>query len=433
MNRCARSAPAVRVARAVLLACLIAPGAHAGNGLLLTGYGTESSGMGGADVAVARDSLAINTNPAGLGQIPRQAFDFYVTPYYDWNGHADSYGNDQLVSNQFGAIFGTAYARPVENTPLVAAIGLFVQGGIGYHYTGLETAFGTRDEASSMFSVAKLAPALAWRVNDRLSLGLNAGLVYASLSEALFPDTSVMNAQDPAASFYGLRLHGASGLSYSGRIGLQYRAGDALSLALSYAGKTRLPMSGGRLSFNESAAGLGTVTYGDTRIEGLALPQEVAAGLAYRPDGRWLLSAEVKWLDWSGALRSLSLDARGPDNSGVPAALNLPTRLGFRDQYVAALGMAYRYSDRTTLRAGFNYARRPIPEQNLSPTFAPISAPHVMAGLSRRLGAQWELGSAVEYEPTQTVTYTNPAQPFGANARERLTAVLLHLMISRRW
>jgi hypothetical protein len=40
--------------------------AHATNGINLIGFGAESSLMAGADVAVARDTSALNTNPAGL-------------------------------------------------------------------------------------------------------------------------------------------------------------------------------------------------------------------------------------------------------------------------------------------------------------------------------------------------------------------------------
>lgn len=47
------------------------------NGLSLIGFGTESVAMGGADTAVARDTTALNTNPAGLTQLSRPAFDAY--------------------------------------------------------------------------------------------------------------------------------------------------------------------------------------------------------------------------------------------------------------------------------------------------------------------------------------------------------------------
>src|SRR5581483_8337456 len=116
---------------------------------------------------------------------------------------------------------------------------------------------------------------------------------------------------------------------------------------------------------DESAAGNGTVTYRSTSVKGLALPQELAAGLAWTPRPDWLLSLELKWLDWSGALRTLTIEGQSPDNQNVPATLELPSRLDFRDQYVIAGGVAWRVDDSTVLRAGFNYGRRAIPNQNL--------------------------------------------------------------------
>lgn len=49
--------------------------AFATNGINLIGFGAESTLMAGADIAVARDTSALNTNPVGLTQIRGQAFD----------------------------------------------------------------------------------------------------------------------------------------------------------------------------------------------------------------------------------------------------------------------------------------------------------------------------------------------------------------------
>ena len=46
----------------IVLSCL--PLLVQASALTLTSYGTEGTFMGGADVAVARDSFAVNTNPA---------------------------------------------------------------------------------------------------------------------------------------------------------------------------------------------------------------------------------------------------------------------------------------------------------------------------------------------------------------------------------
>ena len=63
-----------RTARLFATLCLLPLAATAGS-LTNAGYGTESTLMGGADIAVARDSFAINTNPAGLVQLTDKALD----------------------------------------------------------------------------------------------------------------------------------------------------------------------------------------------------------------------------------------------------------------------------------------------------------------------------------------------------------------------
>jgi long-chain fatty acid transport protein len=63
------------------------------NGLNQIGFGTESVGMGGADIAVARDTSALNTNPAGLSQIKNNLIDLNGAIVYTKNiKHKDQFG-----------------------------------------------------------------------------------------------------------------------------------------------------------------------------------------------------------------------------------------------------------------------------------------------------------------------------------------------------
>ena len=53
-------------------AFLITTPAHATNGMYLVGYGAETTGRGGANIAISDRSLALNFNPAGLSQLQGQ-------------------------------------------------------------------------------------------------------------------------------------------------------------------------------------------------------------------------------------------------------------------------------------------------------------------------------------------------------------------------
>ena len=115
-----------------LLPVLFSPMVFATNGINLIGFGTESTLMGGADIAVARDTSAFNTNPAGLTQIHGQAFDSFASTLRTFDlSHQDSFGNDKHADNKYTFLGGGGYAISLESLPCTAGSGLFSQGGAG--------------------------------------------------------------------------------------------------------------------------------------------------------------------------------------------------------------------------------------------------------------------------------------------------------------
>ena len=87
--------PIHRSTIALALSCLGISSAHATNGINLIGFGAESTLMGGADIAVARDTSALNTNPAGLTQINGQVMDVFAYMLRTTDlVHKDSNGNE---------------------------------------------------------------------------------------------------------------------------------------------------------------------------------------------------------------------------------------------------------------------------------------------------------------------------------------------------
>lgn len=408
---------------------LLATGpAWSSNGLNLIGFGAESVGMGSADIAVARDSAAVNINPAGLTQLRQQRFDGSLLPFWTFGfSHEDAYNQDQASDNPFGVLLSSSYARQALHPDLTFGIGLFVAGGTGVVYENLNTAFGTRDEYSAIVGANKLATGVGWRVNEQLSLGLGLNLTYTQARQKVFPDTS-----DADAGFFGLRLDGTDGFSFNGRLGLQYRPVPTLTLALSYASETELKLEGGTATINYSDIGLGRVKYRDARVEGFALAQEVGAGAAWQLSPRWLVAGEVTWLDWSGALGDARFLATHPDDPAAPAVIDLRQPLNHRDQYVFAFGIEYAWDDKTRLRGGLNIARNPIPSQTLTPVLNLTADGELDLGFSRKLARGWELAAALQYQPYKSESYDNPGQPFGP-ASEDYGVAAITVQLGRSW
>ena len=402
------------------------------NGLNVIGFGTESNGMAGADTAVARDTTALNTNPAGLTQITDSALDAYVGLAFALDvRHQDGFGNDREVSNSVIGLGGFGYAR--QRGDLRFGIGFFGQGGSGSVYKDIATAFGTRDELSVLLRIAKLTPGIAEQVNDRLSLGVSASIAYADMTQRVFPDTSFYNAADPSQSFFGSKIDGVHHVSFSPKFGALYRLSDVITLGASFTPRTSLPLEHGTLVSDQSALGLGKVTYHDVHLDGIALPREIALGMAVHPDADWLLSIKLDWLNWSDALTVSTLTASQPDNAAATPGFSIATTQAWRDQWVVAVGGEYRYDGDTFLRWGYNYGRNPIPTEHINPLLATLSEHHLTLGLSQRIDNEWSAAGALEYAYSGKVTYTNPELPFGPNATETDNYLGLYLMASRRW
>jgi long-chain fatty acid transport protein len=406
--------------------------ASANNGLLFVGFGSESLGMGGADTAVARDTTALNTNPAGLAQLGGGALDAYGGLSYAVDvGHRDALGNDVRVAERLTPSFGGGYARRVEGTALVWGFGLFVQGGAGNRYEDVRTASGTSDELSAQLVIAKLGPGAAYDFGGGLRAGVSVSLVAATLEQKLFPGTSLL----APAPFFGLDLQDLTATGVNARFGVQYQPGAGTTLAIVYSPKTRLDFEGGTLKSNQSAAGLGIVTYRDARVDGFALPQELSAGVAWRRD-KLLLSAKLAWLNWDDALDRQTIRASDPAGPAALPALQRDSPLNWKDQYVLALGFAYTTGWRATVYGGLNIANNPVPPETLTPLLSPaIARRHVTGGLSVPLGGGWKISGGALYVLPEKVTYANPAlQPFlGADAEERIEYLSVNATIGRAW
>ena len=401
------------------------------------GYGTESTLMGGADIAVARDSFAINTNPAGLIQLAGKAMDIHAIVFDSQGKHTDNNGNYRhQQKNQFGLIGEFGYAQRAPDSPFAYGVNFVAQGGLGWTYRNLNTAFGTRDEASSLFSIVRLAPGFAYKVSDRLSFGAALDINYSSGSQSLFPNTSAAPSAQFPQGFSGITVKDLSGNSLSAKFGMQYRPLEDVVLAVVYSSKTKLPLKNGimRVNYTNTIPGEGIVRYDNAEINGFALPAVIAFGVSFRPRQDLLISLQDQFEDMSKAIGSATLTAKNPrtTNPLVPKTISNTTNTGAFGQHVYSIGAAYDWSDQTLLYLGWTYHRRPVPEQNLSATFQPIQQSHVMIGFQHQLGPEWSVAAGIERIAHQMVTYNNPLTPFGPSVASH-TGTPMHLQFSRRW
>ncbi len=386
--------------------------------------------MGSADLATVDDSTALIINPATLSLVKNKQLDVYIVGITSFNSnHSDMFGNDSddIITN--GTFSSIGYAHPINNNFTWGA-GFNVIGGVGTEIKNINTAFGTQDDYSVATSIVGFSTGLSWKIKDRLVIGGSLILNYSQTEQKNFPDTSFNNSD---LTFFGQHIKDAKTTSYSFKLGLLHHLNSSTRLAAAYKSKADLSINDGTAIFDMSAIGLGKVTYNKIRLKSIDQPQEIGIGLSHQINTDWLLAAEINWLDWSSAARSLSIRASSTDNAFAPGQVGSSIPLNWHDQYVFAFGAAYHIGQQRKILMGINLANNPVPAKNMSPSLSAIAQTHITAGYSHPFNSHHSFHLAAEYQLKATATYTNSTLPFGEDTSIEFDIFILHFLYSYNW
>ncbi|HOI17608.1 MAG TPA: outer membrane protein transport protein, partial [Geobacteraceae bacterium] len=215
---------------------------------------------------------------------------------------------------------------------------------------------------------------------------------YATLKYDFFPNT------------IGHRVKDLTSFTFSGRFGLNYQINDKWSVGATYTSESAIDFDGGELT---TASG---IKYNDVKMDGFTWPQQVEAGVAFRATPKLLLALDLSWINWSSAIKTVTVTATNPDNSAAPASLTVPFVMKWKDQIVVAVGAEYELTDSLKVRAGYNYGNSPVSSENLSPLFPALVEHHATAGFTYTW-TNWDFDFAYEHAFTNTKTNNGDPDP----------------------
>jgi len=354
------------------------------------GFGARGSSLGGAITASVGDPSAIYYNPAGLGSIDQAILWLDMASY---SGVGDSGNLD--TGERFDFSLDAFIIRP---TPILA--GPLPWEGFSWGFgilgtAGLAARFPESNGENRFSSYSAkildtvLAPAIAWRVNDRLSLGVTLEVSafgkfanHARFGDGYFGDAlsarsgqaiSTRDGEDDA--FFrlttdedipsGLRPNNDLWMNFrsvSYVFGLQYQLLEKLRFGAVYREKSEPEYEGKADIFLEdsveAATGLPDLS-ADFELEALARPRMAVGGLALGPFAGWTLHGDVQWSQWSEAEK---LKARfGGD--GLLGQKTLVVPLEFHDTWSARVGVEYEFESGKRLWAGYWMDKDPAPDR----------------------------------------------------------------------
>lgn len=426
----------------VALLLLVPHTADATNGMNMIGYGAVSSAMGGADLALSDNVMAMNINPAGLSGCCGAQLSIGDSVMQSRNHHQDHHGNDLTASEDAFHLPLLAWAQPLPAQSLIVGLGLFAQGGMGVTYRQLRMPFADavamadeRDELSSSISYMKLTPTVAWYSEDRrLKLGISLNAGYAEAAMKLFPHTSLFvdnngdgdGTDDGELAFAGMDFHDSRAFASGLRFGFQYQIGS-LTIGGAYLTATDLDFNHGTTRINYSAMGLGGVDY-DTRLSGFNWPRQAGLGVSYQCSSRLKIAADVDWINWSAAVKNIQFRLSHPNSSAAPALLSYDYPMQWHDQWVFAIGAEYRLNHWLVVRGGYNHGNNPVPARNLLPFFPAISEDHITAGVGMQW-QRWQLDVAAEWA-LETRVHSNNSLYCHHGFEEQASQFTSHLTLS---
>lgn len=411
------------------LACLYTVGlfgltaplaSYATNGYFAIGFGAASESMGGAGVAYPQTSLAVGANPAGLTQVGTRAdvgAGIFVPRRCSgevglFGGSADASGAalcEKSSSNLFVVpSMGFSFAFNDKLSLGIAALG---NGGMNTTYDPNFFSLGGSTKYLGVDLVQLFVPiTVAWKPVKSQTFGVSlvpARARFAAQGLQAFKSYSsdpdhVTNKGHDYANGMGLRV---------GWLG--YFMKNRLSLGATYATRTymhKFDLYSGLFAGNGS----------------FDVPTNFALGAAFKVTPDVDVAFDVERIMYA---QIPSIGNPGPTNylySGNPIydsathKLGQPNGMGFgwQNQTVYKLGVLYRYDDNWTFRAGYNYGKSPIPnDQILFNLLAPgVVERHYTAGFTYNLGPQSIMGFGSEGEVTFSFMHA---------ARKRQQATLL--------
>ncbi|MFN3716575.1 MAG: OmpP1/FadL family transporter [Thiobacillus sp.] len=300
----------------------------------------NASGLGNAyagQAASAQDASTIFFNPAGMTLLPdRQVvvaghliapnaeFDGTVSPSIGGGNGGDA-GGLAFVPNGYFAF---------RLTPDVhLGIGMFAPFGLKTEY---DTSWKGRIHAiKSELKTININPSIAWRANERLSLGAGLSLQYV---EATLSNATGAGAPVPVGRVKG------DDYGWGFNLGVLWTVQAGTRVGLAYRSEIDHALEG---DFRQNGAVIFPTVYAD-----VTLPDSLALSVSHRVNDRWDILADVTWTGWSDFEE---LRIRRPNNITLSQVDEK-----WDDSLRFSLGVNYRLNASMTLRGGIAFDQTPV-------------------------------------------------------------------------
>jgi long-chain fatty acid transport protein len=349
----------------------------------------ESSYAGNA--ASAEDASTVWFNPAGMTELSGKWTVSAAVPVIDLTIDTRDDGSRSILGQPLTGprTTGAGKVVMVPSFYAVRRVGGALWAGIGFNTPfGLGTNYDERwrgryQATETTLLVYNLNPSLAWRVDDRLSVG---GGVDVQYSRGVFSEMIDFGSFG-AASWLGtvpqqddgkVRI-GGTAWAVGFDLGALWKPCPATKIGLAFHSKTVHDISGPahfRVPADaEPLTGNGALFRNTNADAPLPMPASVSLSADQGISRNWALLADATWTQWS-ALRRITIDFDNPSQPRIAQAFD------WRDVWRWSLGARYRAGEKWTVRAGAAYEQTPVVDRTREPRVPEANHEWVSAGFT---------------------------------------------------
>ncbi len=346
------------------------------NGMFMIGYGAKATSMGGAGVANPQDAMITAYNPAGMTEVGEMRLDATLELFHPPRAvkhDSATIPTDERSKDDWFPIPAIGAVMSDKSTPM--ALGMAIVGaGLGTRYKQSDGTFfdpaggGTAYKQVGVFLMhMDMLPSIAYKWDEHNSVG--ASLVISMQTFRAFGLESFTSGTFNFTSSTDSLTNRGNDWSFGGG----YRLGwlgtyfdKRLNLGLNFSPKVHMQR------FNRYS-GL-FANRGEFDI-----PKSFTGGIAFKFTPKTMMAFDVERIYWSEVpsighdgpttTGTLGLNPLCPNGNGGRPECQLGGALGmgfgWRNQTVYKFGVEHKYTKNLTLRAGYNYGRSPIPEDQV--------------------------------------------------------------------
>lgn len=339
--------------------------------------GNKQTGMGHVGTALNFDASSMQWNPGALATLD-QKYSFSVGGFATLikTEYTGALGKEE-TDNPTGTPFYLYGSMKVNNK---LAIGLGVYTPFGNTVDWGKDWSGKYLIQDIQLKAIYIQPTISYQLADWISVGAGLNIVYGEFS--LNKDFPILNPTDGSFVTNGNVELSGSRIRYGYNLGVFLQPSEKLNIGISYRSQVdiELDYSDGDAKFSNIPTTFAPAFPNGGVAATLPLPASFNLGVAYQIDEKWLVSADVNFVQWD-VYKSLDFDFEN-DPTGK---LDSKSNRDWNNVMTYRIGAQYSANDKLDIRAGFYYDETPTNKSFYTPETPGANKIGISAGCSYML------------------------------------------------